>query len=360
VEWSAVVVLGSVALAVACGRTGLVSFADDSAGASADSGDAGNGGNGTGGRSASGGNGASAAMAGMGASGGSVAVAGSGGSVAGTGVGGALSGGAGGQSMGGQAGTLPAGAAGMPSFECGNGEVELGEACDPGDEPSPPALELRQGDFRAEVGPIVGFESANQFYRYGSASSHTGFEEILASRLYLYRWDVEEALSLVMHHGIDEEASGLVQPESAVTFDFEGLPPTAVVSLSDEPNEFFRSDRAAALAVWTFRRNTDGGVIGGLPFPGSWHLIVTPQFLAGVSDFRFLAGTGTPDLGVAVAQGLLLATPVEIVSSDNIGSCRADCTVPICGDSRLDPGEVCDDGNSLEGDGCSGCRPELR
>jgi cysteine-rich repeat protein len=50
---------------------------------------------------------------------------------------------------------------------------------------------------------------------------------------------------------------------------------------------------------------------------------------------------------------------VELVSSDRAGSCRADCTTPLCGDARLDPGEVCDDGNDVEGDGCSGCRPEL-
>jgi cysteine-rich repeat protein len=285
--------------------------------------------------------------------------AGSAGSFAGRGAGGAFVAGAGGQATGGQAGTLTAGAAGMAPVECGNGVVELGEACDPGDEPSPPALELRQGDFRAEVQPIVGPEAANEFYRYGSASSHTGFEELLASRLYVYRWSVEEALSLVMHHGIDEEASGLVQPESAVFFDIEGLPPTALVSLSDEANEFFRATASVAYARWTFRRNTDGGVIGGLPFPGSWHLIVVPDFMAGVNDWRFLSGTGTSDLGVAVGQGLLLATAVELVSSDELGSCRSDCTLPVCGDARLDPGEVCDDGNDLEGDGCSGCRPEL-
>ncbi|NOY90134.1 MAG: DUF4215 domain-containing protein [Deltaproteobacteria bacterium] len=32
---------------------------------------------------------------------------------------------------------------------------------------------------------------------------------------------------------------------------------------------------------------------------------------------------------------------------------------PVCGDSRLDPGEQCDDGNTTDGDGCSGaCRRE--
>jgi cysteine-rich repeat protein len=28
-----------------------------------------------------------------------------------------------------------------------------------------------------------------------------------------------------------------------------------------------------------------------------------------------------------------------------------------CGDGILDPGEVCDDGNDVSGDGCHECRP---
>jgi cysteine-rich repeat protein len=275
------------------------------------------------------------------------------------GVGGTLLAGSGGQPTAGQAGMGPAGAAGMPPVACGNGVVEPGESCDPGDEPAPPALELRQGGFRAEVLPIVGVDSANQFYGYRSVSSHTGFEVFLASRLYLYRWNLEEALSLVMHHGIDEDTSGLVQPESAVTFDIDGLPPTGVVSLSDEVNEFFRSTPTSAHADWTFRRNTDGGVIAGLPFPGTWHLTVTPRFIAGIDAWAFLSGSGQADRSVAETHALALAVPVELVSSDRAGSCRADCTTPFCGDARLDPGEVCDDGNDVDGDGCSGCRPEL-
>jgi cysteine-rich repeat protein len=362
----------SLLLAVACGRTGLEAL--DVEGAGADAGEGGSGGRGAGGRGASGGSGGGVGASGgvggavggsgnspgVGGSFGGSAAGGSGGLVAGqAGAGGTLVAGSGGQPMAGQGGVGPAGAGGMPPVECGNGEVDPGEACDPGDDPAPPALEMRQGALRAEVLPVVGFDSANQFYAYESASGHTGFEEALASRLYLYRWNVEEPLSLVMHHGIDEDTSGLVQPESAVTFDIEGLPSTGVVSLSDEPNEFFRSTPTSAHADWTFRRNTDGGIIAGLPFPGSWHLIVKPRFLAGILRWAFHSGSGQPDLGVLQTHELALAEPVEIVSTGEAGSCRADCTVPVCGDSRLDPGEVCDDGNDVEGDGCSDCRPEL-
>ncbi len=39
--------------------------------------------------------------------------------------------------------------------------------------------------------------------------------------------------------------------------------------------------------------------------------------------------------------------------------CRTDCTLPACGDGIVDTGEGCDDGNNLNGDGCSaGCELE--
>jgi cysteine-rich repeat protein len=40
-------------------------------------------------------------------------------------------------------------------------------------------------------------------------------------------------------------------------------------------------------------------------------------------------------------------------------ACGADAGPSDCGNSELDPGEVCDDGNATPGDGCSGlCRQE--
>ena len=57
-------------------------------------------------------------------------------------------------------------------------------------------------------------------------------------------------------------------------------------------------------------------------------------------------GNGRHDPGEACDDG-------NNVSGDG---CPADCTPP-CGDGILDPGEACDDGNSVSGDGCSNdCR----
>lgn len=34
------------------------------------------------------------------------------------------------------------------------------------------------------------------------------------------------------------------------------------------------------------------------------------------------------------------------------GACRSNCTLPYCGDGVVDPGESCDDGNTIDDDGC--------
>jgi cysteine-rich repeat protein len=358
--------LVSIALAVACGRTRLGDMLIDDGGAADDddgggddsgSGRGGRGGSARGGQSTGGANarGGVAGKSGMGGS----AAAGRGGRSAG-GFGGQAA--AGGGGVGGRAGAAGmagvagiAGMAGMPN--CGNGVVDPGEACDPGAEPPLPALEVRQGTLRRPVQPLVGAVTANEFYAYGSRSGHTGFEAVNASRMYLYRWRPEAAMSLVMHHGIDEDSTGMTQPDASVVFEIAGLPSTGVVALSDDDVEFVRSTPTTASAAWNFRENTDGGVLAGLPFPGNWQLTVTPVLFREVTDWKFLSGSGS-DVTVVEELPLDLTKPVEIVASERRVMCRADCTLPRCGDGRLDPGEICDDGNALTGDGCSDCKPD--
>jgi cysteine-rich repeat protein len=50
---------------------------------------------------------------------------------------------------------------------------------------------------------------------------------------------------------------------------------------------------------------------------------------------------------------LLLTETAVLMAGDVPSKCRTDCTVPTCGDGILDAGEVCDDGNTTGGDGCS-------
>ncbi len=218
--------LAPLVISLACGRSSLDDLLLDASGA----GGGGFGGSSGRGVGASGGDGNAPSQGGDaggsrgGTSGASVGGA-SGASVGGgSGVGGAAAGagGIGGASGASGAGRgAEAGAAGRPDARCGDGSVDPGESCDPGSDPAPFALEIRQGDLRVEVLPLVGPSSATDFYAYRSASAHTGFEAVGASRIYLYRWSAEQALSLVMHHGIDA-GSGVAQPESSVIFGIQG------------------------------------------------------------------------------------------------------------------------------------------
>lgn len=52
-------------------------------------------------------------------------------------------------------------------------------------------------------------------------------------------------------------------------------------------------------------------------------------------------------------------TPANDVEPDAAGDCIDTCGPAYCGNGIVDPGEVCDDGNILDGDGCSGsCRSD--
>jgi len=61
-------------------------------------------------------------------------------------------------------------------------------------------------------------------------------------------------------------------------------------------------------------------------------------------------GDGNVDAGEVCDDG----------NTANGDGCRADCTLELCGDGVNDPGEMCDDGNTANGDGCrSNCTAEL-
>ena len=234
----------------------------------------------------------------------------------------------------------------------------MGEACEPGSAPSIASLELRQGTWRVAIRPLVGASTATAHYAYGSRSSHTGFEAPEKSSAYLYRSGTDASLSLVILNGIDEDSSGLVQPPSEIVFELAGLPDAAVLAISDDDDEFVRTTPTTARADWDCNSNSDGGLVTELPFPGTWHVTVTPSFRAGITTWSFFSGGLGSELAVDARFSLDLSQPIEIIASERVG-CREDCTVPRCGDGVLDPGEACDDGNAASGDGCSECRAEM-
>ena len=89
--------------------------------------------------------------------------------------------------------------------------------------------------------------------------------------------------------------------------------------------------------------------------------------LGGWGDF--CSGTYTVDIeaippsgGAACGDDIVSCVPgAEVCDGTDaaacIGLCQADCTcpTPICGNGVLEAGEECDDGNTVNGDGCDDC-----
>ena len=233
---------------------------------------------------------------------------------------------------------------------CGDGVQEMGEQCDLGaGNADRPALRLGQGAIVKGVQPIDGAVGASIAYNYQSASSHTGLEAVFTSRIFFYRDTSTGVLSLFMHHGIDLDSSGQVQPMSTVDFGIAGLPPIVSVALADDtPGEFNKTSATTAQGDWSFQNNSDGGVLSSFPFPGSWSISITPTFQNGINQWVFVNGDAA-----GTFTALALPSVVTLTAFDTPSLCRLDCTVPACGDTILDGGEICDDGNVLGGDGCA-------
>jgi cysteine-rich repeat protein len=231
---------------------------------------------------------------------------------------------------------------------CGDGRRAGDEECDlgPDDGDQPAFLISQPSGTHIATDPFVRAESAPVFYDFYSASSHTGLEQVGESRIYLYADAGTGRLSLVLTHGIDDN-TGAVQPDGDVDMDITGVPPGFSIDLADDnPGEFFATGPTSAAGRWVFGRNSDGGVLGGLPFPGVWTITVTPFFSAGITSWAWVRDD-------AVRIPLVMTEPVTIQAFDEASRCRQTCIVPRCGDGILDGGEICDDGNTVDGDSCA-------
>ncbi len=231
---------------------------------------------------------------------------------------------------------------------CGDGFVQTGvESCDLGSaNEDRPALWLTQAGLEAGVRPVQAAAGVVAFYGYDSASAHTGFEELGASRLFAYQDTTQSSLSLVTIHGIDIDSSAVDQPKGRVGQRFSFLPPGVAVAFSDEDSgELWMASASVAVGDWTFHHNTDGGVLSAFPFPGSWSIDVESDFIEGIGAWSFIDPSGEIDI--------TLDDVAHLTAFDSPSACRLDCTIPSCGDNVLDGGEICDDGNAVGGDGCS-------
>lgn len=236
---------------------------------------------------------------------------------------------------------------------CGDGFVHAGaEVCDDGPmNADRPAILLQQGGLSRWVAPVDRSGDFASFYDFSSASGHTGFEALQKSELYFYRDVITSVLTLVTQHGIDADTSGQTQPKSAVIQHFIGIPPQVSIALPDDkPSEFFFDSSTSVTGDWVFNENTDGGGLSGFPLPGSWSVDVVPTFTSGIDGWRYLAGALPAPSSTEIP--LALTATVTLTAFETPAKCRLDCTIPACGDGLLDGGEICDDGNTVGGDGC--------
>jgi cysteine-rich repeat protein len=258
-------------------------------------------------------------------------------------------GGAGGQDTGGQgAGGHATGGGGQKPVVCGDGVLDHGEECDLGPENRDAlALTVSQGAWSAEALPIDRVGDVVLFYTYQDGSSHTLLEVVNESRAYLYRDKSTGVLSLVLNHGIDQITSGEDQPEGRVSMSIAGVPAEAFVAVTDDdPTEFGRDSTDSAFGNWHFIHSTDGGVLSALPFPGDWTIRIDAKLAQGISTWSWVG----PD---EQRSPLAFDGTLVISARSTRSPCRTDCTLPVCGDGRVDAGEVCDDGNTNGGDGCA-------
>jgi cysteine-rich repeat protein len=235
---------------------------------------------------------------------------------------------------------------------CGDGVLDAGEQCDDGAAnedrwalayglglPATPDVMLR---------PFDNAQPALSFYSFFSASAHTGFEQVMTSRIYYYRNTQDGAMSLFFHHGIDLDTTGINQPPGQVDWVFDGFPPGAFIAHADDTfDELFPIGADGAEGHWVFNTNTDGGVVSQIQFPGDWTTQIEVDFSKGIDFFEIIDGTNidiTDLTGTNAITFFARSVPV---------GCRTDCTIPTCGDGSFDAGEVCDDGNNVGGDGCS-------
>lgn len=236
------------------------------------------------------------------------------------------------------------------SPRCGDGRIGGAESCDLGagnrDQPS---IQIEQdGHPSFAVAPLIDARTVETLYDYRSASSHIGFESAGESRVLLVQSRASSGLSLILNHGIDS-GLGEPQPNAQVRFEITGLPiGWRIAVVDDRTQELSMRDARSARGRWGFEDNTDGGAISDLPFPAEWTITIEPGPWEGIDRWVVFDGS------LGVRRSLDLDRPLRIHARAASSPCRTDCTIPLCGDGRLDGGEVCDDHNTRSGDGCSG------
>ncbi len=110
------------------------------------------------------------------------------------------------------------------------------------------------------------------------------------------------------------------------------------VTFLDQADNIFSFTDTVSTNSFVF--SADAGI--GLEFAANTaHALASFMYTNGLPSFD--------NTGVEAAHGFLLLKP----DSTGIDLARVEFRVVSCGNSTLDPGEECDDGNTSDGDGCS-------
>ncbi len=156
---------------------------------------------------------------------------------------------------------------------------------------------LTQGNFSQTIPAIEKPQTAASFYNYYSWSSHTGFEKIFESKVFLYRDINTNAVSLIITHDIDNSPFLIKR----VDFDLSGVPSGAYVAQSDDPFDPWSWPRGVEFSLaypameghWQHTTNTDGGVLAGLPTTSSWAITIDPLYWQNINSWVYHYATGT-------------------------------------------------------------------
>ncbi|MCK5290906.1 MAG: hypothetical protein KAR39_02690 [Thermoplasmata archaeon] len=159
---------------------------------------------------------------------------------------------------------------------------------------------IEQANLSEVVVPIPTSGDATAFYGYSSASSHTGFEAPHKSVFFLHKDTSTDETSLIIHHNIDLDESGIATGYGRVDFDLEGVPPSGFVAQSDDPNNQWDPPRGQEFSLaypgleghWAYGENTDGGVLSGLPNDENWSITINPLYWLNIDSWEFVSGDG--------------------------------------------------------------------
>ena len=141
---------------------------------------------------------------------------------------------------------------------------------------------LTQGNFSQTIPAVEKPQTAASFYNYYSLSSHTGFEKVSESKVFLYRDITTNAVSLIITHDMDNSPA----LRKRVDFDLSGVPSGAWVAQSDDPFDIWNWPRGVEFSLaypamegnWQHNTNTDGGLLAGLPTTSSWAITIDPLY----------------------------------------------------------------------------------